>query len=201
MSAPARLNAEIVRGVEEYLAAVRETDVPEPTAVLLATADRQGRPSSRTVLLKGFDERGFVIYTNFRSRKGQELQANPWASLTFHSQALGKQLHAQGPVEVVTEAEADAYFASRARGSQIGAWASEQSEGMPAEGRAALQRRIAEYEEKFTGGEVPRPAHWSGFRILPERVEFWTNGEFRLHDRQVWERDASGAWTVRTLYP
>lgn len=201
MRGPARLNAEIVRAVEEYLAEVRRTDVPEPTAVVLATADPRGRPSSRTVLLKGFDERGFVVYTNFRSRKGRELQANPWASLTFHSQALGRQLHAQGPVDVVSEAEADAYFASRARGSQIGAWASEQSEELPAEGRAALERRMAEYEEKFAGEDVPRPEHWSGFRVRPERVEFWTNGEFRLHDRQVWECDAAGTWVLRTLYP
>lgn len=175
-----------------------QTDLPEPTAMTLATADGRGRPSARTVLLKGVDERGFVFYTNTRSRKGSQLANNAWAALCVFWQPLKEQVKVEGPVERVTEEEADDYWVTRPRDSQIGAWASDQS--APLEGREALLARAASFRDQFEGRDVPRPSHWSGYRVLPERIEFWTAGEHRLHHRVCYEK-GSGEWTVGFLNP
>jgi len=180
------------------LARAEKTDLPEPTAAILATADARGRPSSRAVLLKAFDERGFVFYTNLESRKGRQIRENPRAALTFYWPPLGAQVHVEGDVQPVTPAEADAYFATRARESQLGAWASRQSE--PLKGRWTLLRRVVQAARRFGTGPVPRPPFWSGLRVRPDRVEFWTAGRFRLHDREEWVL-AAGVWTARRLYP
>jgi pyridoxamine 5'-phosphate oxidase len=150
------------------------------------------------VLLKGVDDRGFVFYTNLESRKGRELTANPFAALCFHWKTLQRSVRIEGPIEPVSAAEADAYYASRARGSRIGAWASRQSR--PLEGRFALEKAVADYTLKFGLSEIPRPEFWSGFRVLPERLEFWRDMPFRLHERNVFIRDGAG-WRVETLYP
>ncbi len=173
-------------------------EINDPDAMNLATVDDRGRPSSRMVLLKSVDPRGFVFYTNLESRKGRELAANPFVALCFHWKSLRRQVRVEGPVEPVSDEEADAYYASRARGSQIGAWASQQSR--PLESRFALEKRVAEFTAKFGFGKVPRPAHWSGFRVLPQRIEFWTDKPFRLHDRAVYVREGD-AWTMEKLYP
>lgn len=170
----------------------------DPNAMALATADGQGRPSVRMVLLKGYDHDGFVFYTNLESRKGTELATNPHAALLFHWKSLKRQVRVEGPVEPVSHAEADAYFASRARTSQIGAWASIQSR--PLEGRFELERRVAEFTAKFGFGAVPRPPHWSGFRLRPERLEFWQDRAFRLHDRFAYAKDGDG-WHIDHLFP
>lgn len=164
----------------------------------LATCTPEGRPSARIVLLKGVDERGFVFYTNFEGRKGGELLANPFAALCFHWAPLETQIRIEGRVQEVTSEEADAYFASRARASRIGAWASEQSRPMMEEGD--LERRVQEFTQKFEGHEVPRPGYWSGFRVIPDRIEFWTSGASRLHDRKVYTKNGDG-WKIQTLYP
>lgn len=166
-------------------------------AMTVASVDADGRPSARVVLLKGLD-RGFVFYTNFESRKGSELLAQPAAACCFYWRTLGRQVRIDGPVETVSKAEADEYFASRPRDSQVGAWASEQSRELP--DRATLERRVEQMAAEFRGLEVPRPPHWSGFRVLPERIEFWSEQPFRLHDRVLYERAGAG-WTVRRLYP
>ncbi len=164
----------------------------------LATVGADGMPSLRMVLLKDFNERGFVFYTNYESRKGGELLAHPMAALLFHWKSLRRQVRIEGPVEQVTDAEADDYFASRPRQAQIGAWASEQSR--PLEGRFVLEKRVAEYALKFNIGKVPRPPHWSGFRILPRRFEFWQDGPFRLHDRLIYQVDGK-EWRTERLFP
>lgn len=169
-----------------------------PNAMALATVDGSGRPSQRMVLLKGTDERGFVFYTNTMSQKGEELAANPNAALCFYWRKLGRQVRIEGTVEMVSEVEADAYFATRERSSQIGAWASEQSR--PLKRRFDLERSVAKYAAKFGVGEVPRPAFWSGYRLNPARLEFWREKPFRLHERIVYLRDADG-WTTHQLYP
>lgn len=173
---------------------------PEPTAMTVATADAQGRPSARTVLLKAFDERGFVFYTNYESRKGHQLAENPQAALLFLWKTLREQVQVkiEGTVEPVSLAEADAYFASRPRPSQIGAWASLQSQTLPA--REVFEARIDAFEKKFEGADVPRPPHWSGFRVVPELIEFWYGARYRLHERQHYQR-IDGQWTQRMLYP
>jgi pyridoxamine 5'-phosphate oxidase len=148
----------------------------DPTAMSLATADGDGRPSVRMVLLKGFDAQGFVFYTNFESRKGEQLLANPQAALCFHWKSIRRQVRIEGPVTTVSEAEADAYYASRPRDSQIGAWASRQSR--PLESRFELEKRVAQFAAKHAVGKVPRPPYWSGFRVAPERIEFWQDGRF-----------------------
>lgn len=172
--------------------------LPEPTAFALGTVDANGQPSVRIVLLKSVDDRGFVFYTNFESRKGSELLGNPRAALCFHWQPLEMQVRVEGTAEQVSDEEADAYFASRPRGSQIGAWASIQSRPMSAPGD--LDTRVAEMEGRFAGGAVPRPPHWSGFRIVPRVIEFWKGMPSRLHVRDVYRRTANG-WTLERLYP
>lgn len=169
-----------------------------PDAMALATADAAGAPSVRQVLLKAWDHRGFVFYTNLTSRKGRELAANPRAALNIHWKSLCRQVQVRGAVEPVSDEQADAYFASRARASRIGAWASRQSH--PMQGRDEFEARIAKYTERFDDGEVPRPPFWSGFRVLPEAIEFWEDRDFRLHDRVEYVRDGDG-WTLTTLYP
>jgi pyridoxamine 5'-phosphate oxidase len=170
----------------------------DPNACVLASVDEHGRPSARVVLLKGTDARGFVVYTNHQSRKGQELLGSGLAALCFHWPALDVQVRVEGAVEVVTDAEADAYFATRARASQLGAWASLQSQ--PLDARETLLKRFAELEAKYQGLAVPRPPHWGGFRLVPDRLEFWKAGDNRLHHREQYRRDASG-WEKVLLYP
>ena len=184
----------------DLLEQAKRSPDPEPTAMTVATVGRDGRPAARTVLLKAFDERGFVFFTNFSSRKGRQLAANPQAALLFHWKHLreGVQVKVEGTVEPVSAAEADAYFASRPRGSQIGAWASLQSQ--PLASRELFDRRVADVEKRYEGQDVPRPPHWSGFRLVPERIEFWYGAQFRLHERQCYER-IDGAWTQAMLYP
>jgi pyridoxamine 5'-phosphate oxidase len=177
-------------------AGAREPD--DPNAMALATADEAGRPSLRMVLLKGVDDRGFVFYTNLGSRKGRQLQASPFAALTFHWKSLHRQVRVEGAVVAVTGEEADAYFASRHRSSQIGAWASRQSQ--PLSARLELERRVAEFTAKFGFGKVPRPEWWSGFRVLPARIEFWQQGAFRLHERTLYIRQGEG-WQTQRLFP
>lgn len=184
----------------EWLEAAKAREPNDANAVALATADADGLPDCRMVLLKDADARGFTFYSNTGSAKGRQLAANPQAALLFHWKSLRRQVRVRGPVEPVSAAEADAYFASRARESRIGAWASEQSR--PLEGRFALERRVAEYGLKFGLGEVPRPPHWTGWRVRPLAMEFWRDRPFRLHDRLVFRRDApDGAWTRGRLYP
>ncbi len=172
--------------------------VPEPTAMTLATLSGAGHPSGRTVLLKDMDAEGFVFYTNLESRKGRHLAVNPRVSLVFWWRELAEQIIADGRAERVSDAEADAYFATRPRGSQIGAWASKQSTELAS--RQELEARVAHFDDKFAGGEVPRPAHWSGFRVRPFRVEFWYGRESRLHDRICFDL-AGGQWREFLLYP
>jgi pyridoxamine 5'-phosphate oxidase len=172
----------------------------DPNAMALATSDMDGLPNVRMVLLKEFDQRGFVFYTNFESQKGTELLANKQAAAVLHWKSLRRQVRFRGQVSVVSEAEADAYFASRPRDSRIGAWASQQSR--PLEGRFALEAAVAKYAAKHAIGEVPRPAYWSGFRITPSYIEFWSDKPFRLHERLVYRRqDAAAPWTTESLYP
>jgi pyridoxamine 5'-phosphate oxidase len=183
---------------EGWMAEAAKTEPNDPNAVCLATATPDGRPSARMVLLKGVDGRGFVFYTNLESRKGGELAANPHAAMCFHWKTLQRSVRVEGAIEPVSAEEADAYYASRARGSRIGAWASRQSR--PLEGRFALEKAVAEYTLKFGVGEIPRPDFWSGFRLLPTRIEFWRDMPFRLHERRVFHRAGSG-WELEMLYP
>ena len=171
---------------------------PNAHAMTLATTAAGGQPSARVVLLKGFDERGFVFYTNFESRKSAELFANPYAALCFLWKSLNRQVRIEGPVDRVADDEADAYFASRPRDSQIGAWASDQSR--PMEGRMAFEQRIAKFAMKFGLGRPPRPPQWSGYRIIPAEFEFWRDKPFRLHDRLKFVRSGDG-WSKTRLYP
>ncbi|QEX18610.1 pyridoxine/pyridoxamine 5'-phosphate oxidase [Hypericibacter terrae] len=170
----------------------------DPNAMALATVGPDGQPSLRMVLLKEADERGFTFYTNYESRKGQQILAHPKAALCLHWKSLRRQVRVEGAVEQVGAEEADAYFASRARTSQIGAWASQQSQ--PLTERLELERRVAAFTVKFGIGTVPRPPYWSGFRVVPERLEFWEDRPFRLHDRLVYHRDQEG-WRTEKLYP
>jgi len=172
--------------------------LPEPNAMALATVGMTGAPSVRIVLMKDVDERGFVFYTNLDGRKGRDLRTHPMAAICFHWPTLEVQVRAEGPVSQVSDSEADAYFATRARESQIGAWASIQSQ--PIEHANDLAERVAEYEEKFRGREVPRPPHWSGFRLRHERIEFWKSRPGRLHERHLYTRSGD-SWTMETLYP
>ncbi len=172
----------------------------DPNAMALATADASGAPDVRMVLLKDFDAAGFVFYSNAESAKGVQLEHSPRAALCFHWKSLRRQVRVRGAIEPVSDAEADAYFASRDRGARLGAWASEQSRPLPE--RLALEKRVAEFALKFGLGEIPRPPHWRGWRLVPLAIEFWRDRPFRLHDRLVFERDAPGAaWRKRRLYP
>jgi pyridoxamine 5'-phosphate oxidase len=172
--------------------------VPDPNAMALGTVEKGGQPSVRIVLLKAFDERGFVFYTNYEGRKGRQLLALPKAALCFYWATIDTQVRVEGTVTKVAAEEADAYFATRARLSQIGAWASRQSE--PLESAIALDERVRKYEREFEGRDVPRPPFWSGFRVVPERIEFWKAKPNRLHERHLYTRTSSG-WKVETLYP
>ncbi|MGE3528043.1 MAG: pyridoxamine 5'-phosphate oxidase [Methyloceanibacter sp.] len=183
-----------------WMAEAEAAEPADPEAMAVATADASGLPNVRMVLLKGADERGFVFYTNSESAKGEELAANPQAALLFYWKSLGRQIRIRGPVEPASEAEADAYFATRHRASQIGACASRQSR--PLKSRAALVAEVARLTASFGVGKVPRPAHWHGYRVIPLEIEFWQNGPFRLHDRIVFRRaDAKAPWTKTRLYP
>jgi pyridoxamine 5'-phosphate oxidase len=181
-----------------WFAEAERAEPNDPNAMALATATPEGLPSVRMVLLKEWDTSGFVFYTNTESRKGGELDANPHAALLFHWKSLRRQVRIEGAVERVSDAEADAYYASRARLSRIGAWASEQSRPLP--GRGALLKRVAKYEGMYLGDQIPRPPHWTGYRVLPTRIEFWQDMPFRLHDRTVHVRSGEG-WDVVKLYP
>ncbi len=170
----------------------------EPTAFTLATADRRGRPSSRVVLLKEADAHGFVFYTNHESRKGKELRQNPWVSLTFYWDGQDDQIRVEGRARPVSSAEADVYWSSRPRESQIGAWASLQSQVLNK--RSTFLKRVTDFRKKFRGRSIPRPPHWSGFRVAPERIEFWKRRPFRLHERICYEKTPRG-WRTILLYP
>ncbi|MDX0626631.1 pyridoxamine 5'-phosphate oxidase [Sinorhizobium medicae] len=183
-----------------WLKEAEKSEVNDPNAVALATVDPDGMPNARMVLLKGFDERGFVFYTNFESQKGQEILATRKAAMCFHWKSLRRQVRLRGLVEVVPDVEADEYFVSRPRGSRIGAWASKQSR--PLESRFALEKAVAEYTARHAIGEIPRPDYWSGFRIRPLSIEFWHDRPFRLHDRLEFRRKApDGDWTKVRMYP
>ncbi len=183
---------------KEWLTEADKSENINPTAMALATADASGVPSVRMVLLKHVDERGFSFYTNSESRKGIEISQNPRASLCFYWKSLLREVRVDGPVSNVGQKEADDYFATRTRGSQIGAWASKQSR--PLEGRFELEKRIAAYSAKFNVGKVPRPKDWQGFCVYPERIEFWQERKFRLHDRIVYSYSGEG-WKSQRLYP
>ncbi|WP_298326314.1 pyridoxamine 5'-phosphate oxidase [Asticcacaulis sp.] len=182
----------------QWLKDARAREPNDPNAMTVATVDADGMPDARMVLLKDFDQQGFVFYTNTQSAKGRQILGAHKAALLFHWKSLRRQVRIRGTVEIVSEAEADEYFASRARNSQIGAWASEQSR--PLESRFALEKRVAEYGLKFGIGTVPRPPHWTGFRIVPTEMEFWRDKPFRLHDRLKFERAGDG-WVKSKLYP
>ncbi|MGR9210202.1 pyridoxamine 5'-phosphate oxidase [Rhizobium leguminosarum] len=184
----------------EWLKEAEASEPNDPNAVALATVDEDGLPNVRMVLLKGFDDNGFVFYTNFESQKGREILGQKKAAMCFHWKSLRRQVRLRGPVEIVTDAEADDYFKTRARGSRIGAWASKQSR--PLESRFALEKAVAEYTARYVIGEIPRPAHWSGFRIRPTSIEFWKDQKFRLHDRVEFRRPSpEGEWDKVRMYP
>jgi len=185
---------------EQWLSDATKTEINDPNAMFLSTIDEDGKPSVRTVLLKAHDERGFVLYTNYESRKGRAMLTNPYAETLFYWKSLEKQIRISGPVEKVSDEEADEYYNSRHRASRIGAWASKQSREM--EHADALKEREEEFTSKFESTEnPPRPKHWSGFRIVPERIEFWIAGEFRLHTRFVYTKTEGGDWDTNWLYP
>jgi pyridoxamine 5'-phosphate oxidase len=194
------IDPDILATFHGLLAEARASEDPEPTAMTLATVDAAGQPSARTVLLKDADERGFVFYTNYESRKGVQLLAEPRCALLFHWKLMrdGVQVNIQGRALQVPDDEADAYFATRPRGSQAGAWASLQSQTLDA--RSTLEQRLAEVEARHAGRAIPRPPHWSGFRVAPERIEFWYGARHRLHARDVHEL-VDGRWQGRMLYP
>ncbi|MCX5497433.1 pyridoxamine 5'-phosphate oxidase [Kaistia dalseonensis] len=184
-----------------WLLEAEKSEPNDPNAMALATVDEDGLPDVRMVLLKDFDEHGFVFYTNYESAKGREILASRKAAVLFHWKSLRRQVRIRGPVELVTAQEADAYFASRPRHSRLGAWASQQSR--PLESRFALEKAVAVVAARYPLGDVPRPPHWSGFRIRPIQIEFWKDGAFRLHDRVVFRRaePGQGSWERERLYP
>ncbi len=185
---------------KEWFAEAKGKEPNDPEAMTLATVDAAGCPNARMVLLKGVDERGFVFYTNLESAKGEELRSNPKAALVFHWKSLRRQVRLRGDIEAVSGAEANAYFATRPKDSQIGAWASPQSR--PLEGRFALEKEVARYAAKYALTSVPRPPHWSGFRLKPLEIEFWRNRPFRLHERLLYARETlSAPWKTSRLFP
>jgi len=185
---------------EHWLKEAAASEPRDPTAMTLATVDAEGMPNARMVLLKGTDDRGFVFYSNMESQKGRELERDPRAALVFYWKSLNRQIRIRGPVEQVTTQEADAYFASRPKQAQIGAWASQQSR--PLESRLAFEKAVALYAARYALGDVPRPAYWFGYRILPMVMEFWQDRPFRLHDRIEFRRaDTTGPWNKTRLYP
>lgn len=195
------LYAEALATFDDLFDQAQAAGEPDRTAMSLATASLDARPSLRTVLLKGHDTRGFVFYTHLDGRKGRELQSNPYAALLFYwpRVANGVQVRIEGRVHQVADAEADLYFSTRPRVSQLGAWASHQSETL--ESRAAFERRLAQAEHEFANRDVPRPPRWTGFRVRPRHIEFWYGAKFRLHERWLYERDAAGDWRKRMLFP
>lgn len=193
-------NSEPFELFAQWLNDATKSEVNDPNALALATVDTDGLPNVRMVLLKDFDEHGFVFYTNYESAKAQEILSAQKAAMCFHWKSLRRQVRVRGPVELVSAEEADAYYASRPRGSRIGAWASKQSR--PLESRFALEKAVAEYTARYAIGTIPRPAHWSGFRIRPVSIEFWHDRPFRLHDRVLFTRDTpQGEWKTDRLYP
>jgi pyridoxamine 5'-phosphate oxidase len=183
---------------DAWFAEAQASEPNDPDAVALSTATPDGRPSSRMVLMKKHDARGFTFHTNLDSRKGGEVRGNRFASMLFHWKTLRRQVRIEGEIEPVGEADADAYFATRSRGSQLSAWASDQSR--PLESREAFERRYAEVTARFEGGPVPRPPYWSGLRLVPERIEFWRDREYRMHERRLFVRNVDG-WTESLLFP
>jgi pyridoxamine 5'-phosphate oxidase len=183
---------------DQWYAEAREAEPNDPGAMTLATADATGLPSARIVLLKGHGPDGFVFYTNEQSAKGGQLAANPKAAVLFHWKSLRRQVRAEGAIERVSDAEADTYFATRGRDSQLGAWASDQSR--PLDDRATFEARFEAMKHRFEGGDVPRPPHWGGYRVIPDRIEFWTDREHRLHERRLFTRSGDG-WSEGLLYP
>ena len=183
---------------ETWYAEARESELNDPDAMALATADAKGHPSVRMVLMKSHDERGFTFHTNLESRKGNEIAANPKAALLFHWKSLRRQVRAEGVIEPVSPQEADAYFATRSRGSQIGAWASSQSR--PLQSSEDLADHHRQMEQKFEGREVPRPPYWTGLRLVPDRIEFWSDRPYRLHERRLFIKGGDG-WSEGLLYP
>ena len=183
---------------DAWYAEARQSEPNDSNAMALATADADGQPSVRMVLLKGHDQRGFVFYTNLNSRKARALIDTPKAALLFHWKSLRRQVRIEGPVSGVSLDEADAYFASRGRDSQLGAWASDQSAAL--DDRATFERRFEEMKRKFANGDVPRPSHWGGYRVIPDRIEFWSDRPYRLHERRLFAR-SGGGWNEGLLYP
>jgi pyridoxamine 5'-phosphate oxidase len=202
MSPVSPLYAEALATFDDLFAQARAGGIPEPTAMTVATTTPGGLPSARMALLKAHDERGFVFYTHLDGRKGRELQANPHCALLFFWKALGEdgvQVRIEGEVEIVPDAEAETYFSLRPRDSQLGAWASHQSETL--DRRETFEQRFADAKARFEGVDVPRPPRWGGFRVRPRNIEFWYGAKFRLHERHLYERGADGVWTKRMLYP
>ncbi|MEM8834023.1 MAG: pyridoxamine 5'-phosphate oxidase [Pseudomonadota bacterium] len=185
---------------QKWLAMAEDSELNDPNAMCLATSSKNGIPSARMVLLKGLDERGFVFYTNADSDKGEQLKENPQAAVCFHWKSLRKQVRVQGEIVEVSEEEADAYYNTRHRGSRVGAWASKQSR--PLKNIDELKKFVEGYEEEFEGrDDIPRPDYWKGFRIIPNSIEFWIDGDYRLHERYLYTKDSDGNWTVGMLYP
>jgi pyridoxamine 5'-phosphate oxidase len=188
-----------IRQFQAWFDAATEAGIPEPHAVTVATATRQGRPSARVVLMRGFDQRGFTFFTNYRSRKGAEIDANPFASMVFFWQPMERQVRVEGTIVRVSEAESDAYFRGRPTGSKLGAWVSHQS-GVVAS-RAVLESELEAIRKRFPGDEIPRPLHWGGYRVVPDAIEFWQGRRNRLHDRILYRKTEAGGWRIERLSP
>lgn len=199
MSETGHTEADPFAWFQRWMAEAEASEPSDPNAMTVVTVGAGGKPSARTILLKGVDPRGFVFYTNTHSRKGHELTGSPLISLLFYWKSLARQIRVEGTVEPVTAAEADAYFATRPRISRLGAWASDQSR--PLSERAELEARLRHFEELYPGDDIPRPPHWSGYRVLPDRFEFWQNMPFRLHDRTIFECASNGGWIKGKLFP